>query len=188
MNSLNHAIFSFVYGAAGRSAVLDSAAVWLTSYLAYGVVLIVLLHFLTYPFVTDEPADRQLRHLRAAIEVFLSAALTTVAGWIIKALVAAPRPFVALANIHPLVHAAPYASFPSMHAAVTMALAIAVLPYHRRLGQLLVAFSFVVALSRLYVGVHFPIDIGAGLAIGFLIPKLIHRIFAPPFAKKPEEA
>ncbi len=58
-----------------------------------------------------------------------------------------------------------------------MAIAIAVLPYHKRLGYILLAFAFVVGLSRLYVGVHYPFDVGVGFLIGYLIPKLIYKIF-----------
>src|SRR5690606_38314697 len=121
----------------------------------YGIIALVFLYlFLVRPLRTHE-AKARLQRLGAAVEAAVALFLTWAVVWAMKVIVAHPRPFVALADIEPLIHAEPFQSFPSAHAAFTMATAIAVLPYHRHLGHLLIAFSCVVALSRLYVGVHY---------------------------------
>jgi undecaprenyl-diphosphatase len=176
MHSFNAYLFTLINQGAGQWPLLDGFFIWLTSYITYSVIGLVLLYVLARPFTTHDPLQR-LKRVGAAFEIGLSMFTTMVLVWVLKVIIAHPRPFVALADVQQLIHAAPYKSFPSMHAALTMALAISILPYHKHLGHLLLAFSFIVALSRLFVGVHYPFDIGMGLLIGYLIPKLVHRAF-----------
>ena len=82
-----------------------------------------------------------------------------------------------LAEVRPLVTEMPFESFPSAHAAITLALAIVVARYHRRLGKLLILFAVLVGLSRLYVGVHYPVDVIAGFVIGWGIATGMVRLF-----------
>lgn len=174
---LNTFLFNAVHQGAGYWPVLDRFFIILTSYIAYAVIILVFCRiFFAVPLHTRDPLKR-LHRMGQATELFISLFFTQAIVWALKVLVAYPRPFIALEDITPLVSAAPFESFPSAHAALTMALAIAVLPYRKQLGHILIAFSLVVALSRLYVGVHYPLDIAAGLLIGFVIPKLIHHAF-----------
>lgn len=57
-------------------------------------------------------------------------------------------------------------SFPSDHASVAFAIAFAVLAFHRRLGWLLVAVAAGVGLDRIFVGVHYPVDVAASVLVG----------------------
>ena len=63
-------------------------------------------------------------------------------------------------------------SFFSGHASNSMAAAVfgglVLRPYFKNLIFILVLWSFIVAYSRIYVGVHFPIDIICGMAFGAL--------------------
>lgn len=63
-------------------------------------------------------------------------------------------------------------SFFSGHAANSMAAAVfgglVLRPYYKNLIFILLFWSFVVAYSRIYVGVHFPIDILCGMTFGAL--------------------
>jgi undecaprenyl-diphosphatase len=88
-----------------------------------------------------------------------------------------PRPFAD----HPkhtllLVHHGADNSFPSDHASVAFAIAFAVLIFHRRLGILLLVVAVGVGLDRIFVGVHYPIDVltsvfvGLGAALVVAIP------------------
>jgi undecaprenyl-diphosphatase len=77
------------------------------------------------------------------------------------------RPFVD----HPgqtvlLVHHGADNSFPSDHASVAFAVAFAVLVFHRRLGLLLVAVAAAVGLDRIFVGVHYPVDVATSVLVG----------------------
>lgn len=63
-----------------------------------------------------------------------------------------------------------WSSFPSDHAVYFVALAVGILLVHRLLGALLLVHAMViVALPRVYSGVHFPGDILVGAAVGVII-------------------
>ena len=49
-------------------------------------------------------------------------------------------------------------------------------PYFKRLIFILLFWSFVVAYSRIYVGVHYPLDIICGMAFGALSGFLFYRL------------
>jgi membrane-associated phospholipid phosphatase len=90
------------------------------------------------------------------------------------------RPFVD----HPhqtvlLVHHGANNSFPSDHATVAFAVAFAVLFFYRRLGVLLVIGAVAVAISRILVGVHYPIDVIASAFIGLGAAALIATLGRP---------
>ncbi len=64
-------------------------------------------------------------------------------------------------------------SFPSGHTEMSFLAATIVSQFHPGYSKYLYGFSLIVALSRIYVGVHFPIDVIGGAIIGIVIGKLI---------------
>lgn len=68
----------------------------------------------------------------------------------------------------------------SAHAASSMALAIFLgllfRKTHRYLAPLLLVWSSMVGFSRIYVGVHYPLDVLTGMAIGALVGWLIYKL------------
>lgn len=69
--------------------------------------------------------------------------------------------------------------FPSCHAANSFALAVFVsLCFRRRFVAVsMVLWSVLVAYSRIYLGLHYPGDILAGMLVGGIIAVLFHRVF-----------
>lgn len=49
-------------------------------------------------------------------------------------------------------------------------------PYYKRLLIILIIWSLIVAYSRIYVGVHYPLDIVCGLTFGALAGYLFYRL------------
>ncbi|MFJ4919532.1 phosphatase PAP2 family protein [Streptomyces sp. NPDC088725] len=60
-------------------------------------------------------------------------------------------------------------SFPSNHSALAAAAAVALLFASRRLGIVALVAAVLMAASRVWVGVHYPHDVLAGLAVGTLV-------------------
>ncbi|MFJ3895312.1 phosphatase PAP2 family protein [Streptomyces sp. NPDC090083] len=60
-------------------------------------------------------------------------------------------------------------SFPSNHATIAAAAAVALFFVSRRLGAVAAVAALAMALSRVWVGVHYPHDVVAGLAVGALL-------------------
>ncbi len=62
-------------------------------------------------------------------------------------------------------------SFPSNHAAIAAAAAVALIACAPRLGRIAVPAALLMAFSRIWVGAHYPHDVLAGLAIGVVVAR-----------------
>jgi undecaprenyl-diphosphatase len=93
------------------------------------------------------------------------------------------RPFVALPHVLQLISHADNAGFPSDHATAAGAVAAGLLFVSWRLGAVTLVWSLLVAFSRVYVGVHFPQDVAAGLALGGIVAVLGVFVVVPLLAR-----
>ena len=92
-------------------------------------------------------------------------------AWLLKRLIGRVRPPLQLPDIHALVSLPTSGSFPSGHSTAAFAGAT-VLALALRRGPVtaaLFALAAAVAYSRLYLGVHFPLDALAGAALGVVV-------------------
>ncbi len=85
------------------------------------------------------------------------------------------RPFLA-EGFTPLLQHRPSASFPSNHSACGFALAVALWLHLPLIGAYLVLFAGVLALSRVYVGLHYPSDVFFGALLGASVAWLLVQI------------
>lgn len=67
-------------------------------------------------------------------------------------------------------------SFPSCHTLSSFAASVSLLRYHRKWGTLAVILAALIALTRLYLYVHFPSDVFVGLILGVSIALLACRM------------
>ncbi|WP_422753834.1 phosphatase PAP2 family protein [Micromonospora sp. WMMD708] len=74
-------------------------------------------------------------------------------------------------------------SFPSNHATIAGALATAVLLLSPRWGLLAAPLALLAAFSRVFVGVHYPHDVLAGLLLGLAVTLLVGLPAARPLAE-----
>ena len=94
----------------------------------------------------------------------------------IKALVDRPRPPLRYAEPDPLVPLPHDGSFPSGHAATSFAAATIMSFAFPRLAPFLFVLAALVAWSRVYVGVHYPLDIIGGAILGVLVAIALRRL------------
>jgi undecaprenyl-diphosphatase len=85
---------------------------------------------------------------------------------LLKALVDRQRPYEVIPEADPLLRWDVAGSFPSGHAATSAAGAVVLAYLLGRWGLWLGLLAAAVAFSRVYVGVHYPVDVLAGAALG----------------------
>lgn len=112
---------------------------------------------------------------RLAIILTFGIIAGTIFTYALKFLIDRQRPYEQLDSVRLLTPFENDPSFPSGHTEISFLAATIVSRFHPGYGKYLYAFSIIVALSRIYVGVHFPIDVIGGAIIGIIIGKLILR-------------
>ncbi|MET9507614.1 phosphatase PAP2 family protein [Streptomyces flavidovirens] len=113
--------------------------------------------------------DGDARAVALAVLAPLVTAVAYVASELLKSVVDEERPCRAVANAAAsLVPCPPTGdwSFPSNHATIAGAAAVALAVAWRRLIVLTVPMALLMGLSRVFVGVHYPSDVVAGLLLG----------------------
>lgn len=78
------------------------------------------------------------------------------------------RPFMVY-GFDPLIPREPSPSFPSAHAAFFFLISTIIFFKNKKLGFFLYFSSFLISLSRIYTGVHWPSDVFTGALIGVIV-------------------
>jgi undecaprenyl-diphosphatase len=111
--------------------------------------------------------DGPVRSKLAAVSAAAAGALALLINLALGQLWFHDRPFVDRPRqTLLLVHHSADNSFPSDHASLAFAVAFAVLAFHRRLGTMLLVGATGIAVDRIFVGVHYPVDVLASLFVG----------------------
>jgi undecaprenyl-diphosphatase len=85
------------------------------------------------------------------------------------------RPFVGN-NVNLILGYQNNPSFPSGHASFFFGLSAMVYFYNKKAGSLFLIASFLISISRVYGGIHWPSDILAGALIGIISAYFINKI------------
>jgi undecaprenyl-diphosphatase len=163
MNALNLTLFQWLTAGSQPTpwvlSVASAFALW-GSWLCAGVLVVALWR---------HRADRAYLCIVAALAGFAS-----MASHAIALSLNAPRPFM-LGLAPSYIEHAGRGSLPSTHATVMFMVALAFLlrPSLRRLSVPLLLLAAITGWARVYVGVHFPLDIAAGLLLAVAIAGLL---------------
>ncbi|MFA5868368.1 MAG: phosphatase PAP2 family protein [Candidatus Bathyarchaeia archaeon] len=107
------------------------------------------------------------REKKTALTMAMVILILIPVGWSIKALDYRPRPYDAIADVRLLIPREVDGSFPSGHTLIVAGGAVvAWLSLGRRWALILVSEAAMVAISRVYVGVHYPTDVLGGALLG----------------------
>jgi undecaprenyl-diphosphatase len=157
---VNEQLLDAINGAAGRSPLLDALGRMAASDVIYllGVALLLL-------GAWEWRRDRR-RAVRIALAGVGAAAIALAGTMALGQLWYESRPFVGDADTIKLISHAADASFPSDHAAVAAAAATVGMLAWPRVRLFLALAVAAIALGRVFVGVHYPGDVLAGVALG----------------------
>ncbi|MDB4984628.1 MAG: phosphoesterase PA-phosphatase related [Patescibacteria group bacterium] len=181
---MNHFIFTILHGFTHRSNFFDGlvvviarAGIWIT--IAAAAIFFIVL-FSTHKNWKGRGLKVFLREIGVIIITVLS---SLVVALILKAVFHESRPFIANPELKPLFTYGGHDSFPSGHAALLYAFAMAVALYHERTGWFFFLFALLVSWCRVISGIHYPIDIMGGASLGILIAYFTHWLLTKRMRK-----
>lgn len=179
-------IFQKINQFAGKWFCLDNFVIFFAKYFEYFLIFFLLL-FLVKNFK---------KYWSMVIQTFLAAILARlVIVSFIRQLLPRPRPFVEN-QVNLLLDSVNTASFPSGHATFYFAITTVVFLYLKKnhpqprfwwgVGLFFFLASFLISISRVFVGIHWPSDILAGFFVGIFSGWLTFILFQKFFPKTKE--
>lgn len=188
MHTYDQWLFTTINNLAGRWPWLDATAqLFLNDYFVPTLLAVILLA------LWFEGANQTGQYLNQ--QAVLVATLSTILGnsllKIINLLYFRPRPFIGNA-VSLLFYQPTDSSLPSNAATIGFAIASGVWFYNRAWGWGLLAIAVLFGLSRIYGGVHYPLDVMTGAGLGWFSAWLVQRqswlgdIFFKPVIKLAE--
>ena len=125
-------------------------------------------------YVEPERIARQ-RHQIGVFAALTAMGLASLAVFWLNALYFRPRPFETL-DVELLFYQPTDSSFPSNAAAAVFGIAAVVWGVNRGLGTALLIACGLYSVARVYVGVHYPLDVVAGALIGIVVAFLVLKL------------
>jgi len=169
-NALNLELYRHWAASGSASRLIVDTALLFASDAIYAVPLLLIWGWLRRPDALRLPL------LEAAAAALLALGLNQLIGLTVFE----PRPFAIGLGPALLPHASD-SGFPSDHLTVIWAVAACLVlaaPW-RRAGVLLALLGLLVAWARVYLGVHWPLDMGGAAVVGLLAAALIHVLRHP---------
>ena len=168
--------FRAINGLAGKSALLDAFGVFSARWLIvamFGAVAVRGLLSLRRPEARSLLGMLTMPELRA----MAACVVAFFATWGLNQMMGRARPFASLVNVTRLIPPPlTQFAFPSGHATAAFALAFTMMLTDARWGFFLVVGAIAVSFGRVFTGVHYPIDVLAGMCMStarYLFPAVM---------------
>lgn len=155
MDSIN--LFFLIFNLNNHSVIFDNLMLFGATYLIY--ITIFLMFVLAF--------KGKIKEKKALILTVLAIPIAILLIKVIHIFYLEPRPFVTF-HFSPLVSNSADASFPSRHATIASVMAISYVYFKSRWSLLFLLFMLWVGIARIFVGVHYPLDIVGGFVVGIL--------------------
>jgi len=161
---MDYYIFQLINSLAGHYKWLDDVGVFFAAYSQY---------FLGVGVIAFMMARRDIavfwKNFKITALAFGAAIISRfVFCQILKVAVGRPRPAISH-EVTQLIVPDSFGSFPSGHMAFFFALSTVIYFYNKKAGIACYAVSLLMGLARIYVGIHYPLDILGGMVLGILV-------------------
>lgn len=162
----NTNLFFLIFNLNGHFGILDKLMIFGATYLIYLVILFIFI--LVLKGKTPEK--------KAFLLILLGLPVAFLLIQIIHIFFYEPRPFVAF-HFPPIVPEKIDASFPSRHATISAIIAFSYVLFKSKWSPIFLFLMLWIGISRIYVGVHYPLDILGGFITGSISLVIAKQIF-----------
>lgn len=166
LTQLDYLVFKFINGFADHLPWMDAIMVFFAKDAEYLFYAGIILYWFT----------RSKENRRMVSEAMLSACTAFGVSMILSHMFYRNRPFV-VHTVNQLIGHPANASFPSDHAIGAFVIASSIWLFRKRDGSLWFAAAAIIAFSRIWTGVHYPLDVISGAVIGIGSAVCIHTLF-----------
>jgi len=135
---------------------LNPVMIFLAKYMEYFLILSIIIYWFT----------RKQQNRMMVICAIIAFVIAELLGDIIGKVYSNNQPFAELSNVNQLIGHAVDNSFPSDHALQYFSICIMFVLFKKNLRYFWLVLAFLVGISRIWVGVHYPGDVLAGAILG----------------------
>ncbi|HRB57776.1 MAG TPA: phosphatase PAP2 family protein [Acinetobacter johnsonii] len=159
LSELNLSLFSWINASPEASNTSINFAIFIANNLLYCMILLFAWFWLRGNYDTK----------KQILKAFIFTSIAILISQCISHVYYHPRPFVMEVG-RTLIYHAPNGSFPSDHMLIFSSIAFSYLfSAQRKLGVFLLIMAWLVAWSRVYLGVHFPLDMLGAFLLAFAL-------------------
>lgn len=159
LSELNLSLFSWINASPEASNASINFAIFIANDLLYCMILLFAWFWLRGNYDTK----------KQILKAFIFTSIAILVSQCISHVYYHPRPFVMEVG-RTLIYHAPNGSFPSDHMLIFSSIAFSYLfSAQRKLGIFLLIIAWLVAWSRVYLGVHFPLDMLGAFLLAFAL-------------------
>ena len=159
LSELNLSLFSWINASPEASNTSIHFAIFIANDLLYCMILLFAWFWLRGNYDTK----------KQILKAFIFTSIAILISQCISHVYYHPRPFVMEVG-RTLIYHAPNGSFPSDHMLIFSSIAFSYLfSAQRKLGAFLLIMAWLVAWSRVYLGVHFPLDMLGAFLLAFAL-------------------
>ena len=138
--------------------------IFFAEYTVYCLMLVLLVYWLT----------RNSRNKLMVVSAVLAFMIAEVTGKLIGLLYSHHQPFAVWSDVNKLIEKEVGNSFPSDHTIVFFSVCITIALFRKKFWYLWTALALLLSISRIYVGVHYPVDILVGAILGTAAAILVY--------------
>lgn len=165
MTELNYELFRLINDLGKQYTYLNPVFVFIAEYLVYVLALAVAIYWFT------NNRTHKLMVISGIMAFIIAEALGKAAGMLHYN----EQPFAVLSNVNQLIEKAVNNSFPSDHTILFFSFCTVFWLFKRTWGWIWMVIAFVVGISRIWVGVHYPADVAVGILISMISALIAYK-------------